>query len=212
MYISDKEGQNNGHGFDHIDRVRRWALFFAKKENFKNLEIVTIASLLHDIAYSLCRNNNLHGEIGARMAKKYLKENSNYTINEIIEICNAIQFHNSNRKGKGKLLYILRDADMMDMFGPIGIMRAFISHSHKPVYNQKNIKGETWGFKAVDFDNRFDSGIGIGSYIVDHINFQISCYDNLKSKIARKIALPLVNYMKGFLISLERQVNSGGKK
>jgi len=157
------------HDITHVHRVRNWALYIAKKENFNDLEIVELAVLLHDIGLSQATKRSQHGEVGAKMAAKFLKNNTILSQDKINDVCNAIQFHNKNREGKGRLLEILRDADMMDLFGAVGIMRAFTSQSSKPVYDIKNIKGETWQMTAKDFDKRFDNNIGIGEYIIDQI-------------------------------------------
>ena len=195
------------HDFKHVDRVRNWALQIAKKEGFEDLEAVEIAALLHDIGLLKADKRSLHGEVGAEMTTKFLKENNLLTQDKIAEICNAIKFHNKNREGEGKLLKILRDADMMDLFGAVGIMRAFTSKSSKPEYDVVNIKGETWQMTAVDFDKRFDSGIGIGNYIIDQINFQISCYDNLSTESARQFAKPLIEFMSNYIKQFDMEIN-----
>ena len=41
-------GNNDGHGFDHVERVFRQALKFAKMEG-ADQEIVGLAALLHDV-------------------------------------------------------------------------------------------------------------------------------------------------------------------
>jgi uncharacterized protein len=206
-YVKDiMVGSEVAHDFFHVDRVRHWALLISEKEKYGYLEMVEIAALLHDIGLSLKEKRSLHGESGAKMVNLFLQEQNFLTQIEIDEICNAIKYHNKNREGEGILLDILRDADMMDLFGAVGIMRAFTSQSSKQVYDTKNSKGETWGLLASDFDKRFDAGIGIGNFIVDHINFQISCYDNLKTETAKILASPLVDFMKSYLEQFEREV------
>jgi uncharacterized protein len=200
------------HGYYHVNRVRNWALLIAKNEGFKDLEMIEFAALLHDIGLAKAEKRSQHGEVGAAMAEEFLKENNLLTPEKITEVCLAIKFHCTNRGGEGKLLAILRDADMMDLFGGIGIMRAFTSNSTKLEYDLNNIKGETWQMRASDFDERFDSGIGIGEYLSDQINFQISCYDNLNTETARKIAKPLVDMMSEFMIKMEDEINLGQQK
>jgi hypothetical protein len=98
---------------------------------------------------------------------------------------------------------------MMDLFGAVGIMRAFTSKASKPEYDINNIKGITWGATAKDFDVRFSSGLGIGDYIIDQINFQISCYDNLNIETAKELAKPLLDYMRNYIICLEKEIIKG---
>lgn len=208
-YVKSIMSDEVAHDFKHVDRVRNWALQIANKEDFEDLEIVEISALMHDIGLAQAENRSLHGEVGAEMTAKFLIENNLLDQDKIDEICNAIKFHNKNREGEGKLLKILRDADMMDLFGAVGIMRAFTSKSSNPEYNVVDIKGETWQMKAVDFDKRFDSGIGIGNFIIDQINFQISCYDNLSTESAKQFAKPLVEFMKDYIKQLNLEINDG---
>lgn len=197
------------HDFKHVDRVRKWAFKIAKKEGFKDLEIVEISALFHDIGLSQAEKRSMHGEVGAEMAAKFLIDNNILTQEKVDEVCNAIRHHNKNREGEGKLLEILRDADIMDLFGAVGIMRAFTSKSLNPEYNPANIKSETWQMSASDFDKRFDSGVGIGNFIIDQINFQISGYDNLSTVSARKFAKPLVEFMNDFIKRLDLEIHDG---
>ena len=208
-YVKSIMSKEVAHDFKHVDRVRNWALQIAEKESFENLEVVEISALMHDIGLSQVEKRNLHGEVGAEMAAKFLKDNNLLEQDKISEVCNAIKFHNKNREGKGKLLQILRDADILDLFGAVGIMRAFTSKSSKPEYNVADIKSETWQMRASDFDKRFDSSKGIGDFIVDQINFQISCYDNLNTESAKKFAKPLVEFMKNYIKQLDTEINDG---
>jgi hypothetical protein len=101
-----------------------------------------------------------------------------------IDAIAAIHAHGATTGG-GALGAILRDADILDLLGAVGIMRACTSKYNKPEYDPQQIKGETWGMRAEDFTRRFRQGLGIGPYLVDQINFQISCYDNLQTATAR---------------------------
>ncbi len=209
-YVKGLRTKEASHGFKHVNRVRNWALQIAKKEGYKDLEAVEAAALLHDIGLSRPGKRNMHGKRGAEMAEKFLRKNNLFPEEKIKKIANAIRHHDSNRTGKGKLLYILRDADIVDAIGAVGIMRCFICYPSKPEYDPKNIKGETWGMTAQDFNKRIDSGMGPGKYIVDVFNFQISFYDNLKTKTGKKLARPLVKLMKNYLVQLESEINEAG--
>lgn len=195
------------HDFKHVERVKNWALQIASKEGFEDLEVVEISALMHDIGLTQAEKRSMHGEVGAEMAAKFL--NNLLEQQRIDDICNAIKYHNKNRDGEGKLLKILRDADMMDLFGAVGVMRAFTSKSSKPEYDGADVKSTTWQMTAGDFDKRFDAGIGIGNFIVDQINFQISCYDNLSTNTARQFAKPLVEFMKDYIKQLDAEITDG---
>jgi HD superfamily phosphodiesterase len=193
------------HGFGHVDQVRNHALKIAKAEKYKNLEVVEAAALLHDIARNGSAWRN-HGLEGAKIARTFLEKSQSWKCEEVEDICNAVKYHNKNREGHGKLLDILRDADMLNSLGAFGLARNLIFSHQKPLYDEVNLRGETWGLSNKDFDLRFDRGQGIGKYIVDELNFQISYLGNFKTRLGKKMAKPLVNYMKSFILQLEKEV------
>ncbi|UCB43116.1 MAG: HD domain-containing protein [Dehalococcoidales bacterium] len=209
------------HDFKHVDRVRQWALLIAEEEGFEDLEIVEVAALLHDIGSASVdekRERDKHGQVGAEIAAKFLKENYNLTQEQIEQITSAIRHHCSPPSlvadllrtigEKGRLLAIIRDADTMDAIGAVGLMRAFTSKAAKLEYDPENFKGDTWGLSGREFDEKFAQGLGIGGTIIDQINFQISYYDNLNTKAAKRMAKPLIDYMKEYIVQLEHEINN----
>jgi HD superfamily phosphodiesterase len=199
------------HDFGHADRVRNWALRIAKKEGYEDLEVVETAALMHDIGIYSVENIKEHGVVGSWLAEKFLKENNFFTSEKIAEIVNAVKFHNSNRSGSGKLLEIIRDSDMMEGLGAMGIMRCLTSKSSKPEFDPENIKSDTWQASAKYFDKRIDKGVGVGKYIIDQLNFQISWKDNLATEAAKQSAKPLIKYMEDYIIQLENEIKQGRK-
>jgi len=193
------------HDFKHVDRVRNWILLIAEKEGYRDLESAEIAALLHDIGRAKAKKVKSHGEVGAKMARKFLGKKE-FPKEKIAEICHAIANHNSNRKVSGKLAHLLRDADMLDMFGAVGLMRAVVYKSFLPEYNPENVKGETWKFNQEDFNNKLYGKADIRKTIVDVINFHISCFGNLNTKTAKKLAKPLVKYLRDYVLQLEKEV------
>ena len=223
-----KAAQNNNltiaHDYKHVDRVRNWALRIAEREKYEDLEIVEIAALLHDIGLHYVQkkgNRDKHGEIGAEIAAKYLGENSNLTEKQINNIAAAIKYHGAspsvinnvlkNNEGGETLIKIIRDADIIDALGAIGLMRAFTSKATLPEYDPLNIKGTTWGLSTKEFDKRFGEGSGIGKYIIDQINFQISYYDNLLTESGKRLAEPSGKFMQEFIIRLENEIDFNKK-
>lgn len=195
------------HGFDHVHRVRNWALKIAAGERYPNAEAVEAAALLHDIGLSRAKDKRrLHGEIGAEMARDYLLKNALFPPECVSEIANAIRYHCANRSGSGQLLDILRDADMIDCLGAMGVIRTVRYWWEKPDYDPNNVRGATWQMAARDFDDRFDKGVEVGGNIVDHLNFQISCFDNLATETGRRIAAPLTQFLRAFILELEAEV------
>ena len=152
-----------------------------------------------------------YGEIGAKMASEFLRKNNLFSEEKIEEIAHAIKHHNSNKKFDGKLLAILRDADMLDLFGAVGLMRGVVYRSSNQEYNPLNVRGDAWQRDSKYF-NRFNEGKETGDYIIDHINFQITCFDNLNTETARKIAKPLIEYMKQYILQFESEIKKGYNK
>ncbi len=195
-----------GHDFKHVDRVRRRALYLAQCEGFADLELVEAAALLHDIGLTQLETRNDHGPVGAAIAARFLRERGLFAEDEIAGIAKAIHNHSAIHGDWDALGYLLRDADLLDTLGAVGLMRAFTSKYAKPEYAPEVIKGETWGLSADDFTARHAAGLGIGPTIMDQINLQISLIDELHTATARRIAEPLAAFMKAFLIELEAEI------
>ncbi len=207
------------HGFSHIDRVRNWALCIAEGESFNDIQIVEIAALLHDIGlpYTDKSERGNHGEVGAEIAGKFLRESSTLTKEQIEQVTSAIRYHSVRPSVRadiiktigevGKLMEIISDADMMDALGAAGLMRAFTSKYFLPEYDSDNVKGETWELPPSGFRERLSKGLGIGKHIIDQINFQTNYYSSLRTKTAKQLAEPLVQYMKSFVLQLEREIS-----
>lgn len=190
------------HDFSHVDRVRRWAVRFAQAEGGFEREVVEATALLHDVGLSFVEHARDHARVGAEIADKYLCEQAFFAPVTNQAIVEAIACH-SSLSGGGALGALLRDADMMDLFGAIGISRALTSKYMKPMYEQTAVKGTTWGYTAPQFTERFQAGLGAGNTIVDQLNFHISCYENLTTKTAKQLAKPLVAVVRAFVQQLE---------
>jgi len=194
------------HGFQHVDRVRGWALHIAREEGYPDLELVEASALLHDVGLAAVTDRWDHGRVGAEMAARFLREQELFAEQDIVAIAEAIRSHNAPPGGGGLLGTILREADTLDALGAVGVMRAFASRYDKPPYLGQQVKGETWGLAIADFEVRFTNGTGTGPAIVDQVNFQLSLHGNLQLTSSQRAAAPLVAYMREFLAQLERQV------
>ena len=217
------------HDFKHVDRVRNWALLFAREEGYPDLQTVEITALLHDIGLGHVSGPEAeqthvvlpaHGPLGAEMAREFLKANSDLSARTLDRIAEAIRHHSDapfavtehirSLEDGGALLKILRDADMMDAMGAVGLMRAMTSKAFLPEYDPTNIKGPAWGLSTAEF--RAALRVEPGSKrtpvetIVDQVNQQIRYYDGLHTAAARRSATPLVQFMKRFVSQLESEI------
>ncbi len=197
-----------GPDIKHVERVRRNALIIARGEGFATLDLVEAAALLHDIGLAHVETRDQHGPVGAEIAARFLREQRLFDEDDIAAIAKAIHNHSLIHGDWDTLGYILRDADILDALGAVGLMRAFTSKYFKPEYNPEHIKGETWGLSADGFIARHVTGFGIGATIMDQINLQISLVDELHTEMARRIAEPCVAFMKAFVVELEAEIIS----
>ncbi len=121
--LLDAEG---GHDWFHIERVYKTAMAIAKNEA-ANLEVVSLAALLHDIADYKFNNGN--EEIGPQKAAKFLTsiKVQDAVVEKVIAIVKNIGFKGGKQKPDFESieLAIVQDADYLDAMGAIGIARAF---------------------------------------------------------------------------------------
>lgn len=123
-YVHNLFDQNaGGHDTGHMMRVYHNAMHIAEAEGKGDIEIITLAALLHDADdHKLFRTEN---NANARKFLVYNGIDSEKT-ERIIEAINSVSFsqnrgkHPSTIEGK-----IVQDADRLDAIGAIGIARAF---------------------------------------------------------------------------------------
>ncbi|SHF16629.1 uncharacterized protein SAMN02745164_01920 [Marinitoga hydrogenitolerans DSM 16785] len=156
-----KQNFDHSHDLEHVLRVTKNAEIIAKKEN-ADIEVVIIASLLHDIA----RHDELIGRIedhaleGALRAEEYLKSIGFKKYKEV-SYCIANHRFKKNIIPKTLEAKILQDADRLDALGYIGIARVFmhknggnlherIEHFYKKILKLKNLMNTKTGKKLAE--------------------------------------------------------------
>ena len=194
------------HDLPHVRRVYANAMRLAQAERYPHLDRVAAAALLHDVGLPVVDKRGDHPRVGAELAAQFLQENELFAPDEITEICEAIA-HHGRLDGDTPLIHILRDADTFELLGTVGVMRAFTSKAHKPVYLPEHPRGETWGLTAAEFTQRFQAGLGMGPTILDQLNFQLSCYENLSTKTAKEWGRPLRDTLRQFIIQFAKEAS-----
>lgn len=117
------------HGFDHAQRVSKWAVIIAMAEK-DNLFLAEMSAWLHDIGRAtehLPGNTKRHHELSYDMCREWFKEDSVFgflSTAEKLTILYAVRYHWNEAAGKYKVAWILRDADKLDAFGVIGLKRS----------------------------------------------------------------------------------------
>lgn len=202
------------HNVDHAFRVRDWAIKISRSVNYQNLDLVHAAALMHDISRSKDLKGVSHGIASAQMAKNFLTEKELFLIEEIEEICEAIYYHNTNIKRHHQLLDILRDGDILDLSGATGILRSPLGAPKKIVFDHQNIRGKYYGKTNLEYNEIFaaEGKVDVGPTIIDDLNFQVSCFENLKSAYAREVAKPMNDFMKNFILEVEREARLNEEK
>lgn len=166
------------HGWPHIERVLKYA-FMINEEINAEWDIIQCSVLLHDIGHKIDRTK--HNVISAEMAENFLlsKEIDNKTIKKITNciICHSRQYAESKPESlEAKVLF---DADGMDLFGPIGLMRALLSCA----------------LSKKDFD-----------CMIKKLEWRINEIPNFYSNIAKKFVEINSKIIKNYLIELKNQL------
>jgi len=197
-----------GHGYDHTNRVRNWGLIISEQEDYPRPDLVQAAALLHDIGLSKAGDRRDHGLRSAEMAEIFFTENNLFGEEDIAEIYEAISTHNKGYGGRNFLSAILKDADILDLLGPIGVLRAARAELDLPYYLTEDIKSPGWKKGNDYFDLKFQSGRRPADDMMEQFCFQASCYENMKLKSAKAIAKPYVDFLYDFIIKLDKQIGS----
>jgi uncharacterized protein len=178
------------HGWLHTDRVRHHILILARAEGVDPV-LAELAALLHDVGRAEPGPEDEHGARSAAMAKPLLA-GLPLTCEEREAVLHAVRWHNSGRDDT-LLLCILRDADMLDGLGAIGIMRAFISKGHLPPYDP--------GAPFEDGGDRWPA-----AHASDQVLGQATWYDWLNTDKARQIAGDRTAFMHTFVAQIRQEL------
>ena len=133
------------HGPDHHWRVYQNALKLAKKLRVRfDGEVLAAACLLHDLAaYYSEKTGERYHEFDHKLAQKVLKS-IRFPNDKIPLVLEAIAHHGSDPKYKQNRESIettlLRDADKMDVFGPLGVARIIMVRTLKGDTLQQIVK------------------------------------------------------------------------
>ncbi|MFW2490670.1 HD domain-containing protein [Clostridium chromiireducens] len=196
QYIREQfKDDSSGHDYYHSLRVYKLATSICKEES-ADLEIVQLASLLHDVDdYKL-----FGGNAGAYSnAENFLKNNeiSKAKINAVCEIIASISF-----KGTGAQIpesiegKIVQDADRLDAIGAIGIARTFaFGGSKNRIMHVPNEKPrENISFKEYSTSN--------GTTLNHFYEKLLKLKDLMNTEKAKKLAESRHQYMENFLEEL----------
>ena len=115
--------EDPAHGWEHIERVYRLAVYIAEQENADTF-IVDMAALMHDIGHLSTDTSLHHADLSMSMAGELL---SAHDVSSGMQeaILHAIASHSFSLGIEPRTLEakVVRDADRLDSLGAIGILR-----------------------------------------------------------------------------------------
>ena len=127
-HISQLETVDSGHDINHIKRVVKSALQFAKEEG-ANVAVVLPAAWLHDCV-QVAKNSPLRSKASQLAAKQAIEllKSWGYPNQYHEDIAHAIRAHSYSANIPCETLSakVVQDADRMDALGAIGIARTFL--------------------------------------------------------------------------------------
>lgn len=195
-----------GHDWKHAFRVRDLILHIAEKEGYASLFLAQVAALLHDIGRLKEHEVKLpHAQVSEQMVQEYLADKDWFSDQEKQELLYAIAHH--SKGGATPLTQILQDADRLDGFGPIGIMRVIQDKWKMPDYDPVAIYTPfTFTKKQIDefFENKRDGELV--SSVLDFLGYHLSWYDNMNTQTGKELAKPLAEYVKNFIEAYQKQL------
>lgn len=192
-YIKEKfENDYSGHDYYHSVRVYKLATSICKEEN-ADLEIVQLASLLHDVDdYKLFGGN----ECNCRNAETFLKDNkiSETKIKAICDSISSISFRGTGKQVPESLEgKIVQDADRLDAIGAIGIARTFAYGGSKN--RAMHIPNE----RHCEYKNFEEYSKSNGTSINHFYEKLLKLKALMNTETAKKIAESRHKYMESFL-------------
>jgi uncharacterized protein len=136
----------SAHSMAHVWRVYRLCLLLAAEETNVNVEVLELASLLHDIARVREDTDDTgmtdHAVMGAAMAEPILRD-AGYPEATIGHVCSCIATHRFRGDAipatiEARLLF---DADKVDSLGAVGIARAYMLAAGygEEMYSDENV-------------------------------------------------------------------------
>jgi uncharacterized protein len=177
------------HGWLHVERVRRLAVTIARAEGVDPW-LAELAALLHDVGRTVPGPGAEHGARSAELSAPLL---SDLGLAEAAreQVLHAVRWHNSTRADT-PLLCVLRDADMLDGMGAIGLMRAFMSTHMLPPYAREDL---------------FEESHWPPQYVADQVRFQMTWVERLNTETGRRLAQERLAFMRSFVAQLSREAH-----
>lgn len=177
------------HGWPHVERVRRMAVLIAEAEGVDPW-LVALAALSHDVGRAVPGPESEHGVRSSRLVASLVADVP-LSAEERRDVLHAVRWHNSKRADT-RLLCVLRDADMLDGMGAVGLMRAFMSKGTLPPYDPQ-----------VLYDGRPQIP---PQTVADQVRAQMSWAEGMNTETGRRMAKHRLGFMVAFVAQLQREI------
>ena len=187
------------HGWEHIKRVYRLALYVAEQEN-ADAFIVGMAALMHDIGHLSTDKSLHHADLSMAMANELLLAyDVSYDTREAI--LHAIVAHSFSLGIEARTLEakVVRDADRLDSLGAIGILRWAITGAVRRT-------GETQTYHPDDPFAEWHT-LDDRRYMLDHFFTKLLKLDGtMATPTGRVLALQRLAFMRAYLDEFRREL------
>lgn len=193
----------SGHDWFHIERVYEMACFLQSKEG-GNLEVIQLASLLHDISDHKMNGGvlNAGGTVAYDLLLEYgCEEMLALTVKEIVD---GVSFKGANVPDALETLEgkIVQDADRLDAIGAIGIARAFAfgGNKNRPMYVPSVVP---------ELHDTFEQYAHSQSHTVNHFYEKLLLInERLHTTTARRIGTQRHRFMENYLTQFFNEWNT----
>jgi uncharacterized protein len=194
------------HGWEHIERVYKLALYIAKQEGADPF-IVGMAALMHDLGRTSSSDSTRHHADLSEIAAAELLTTYQVPLEAQEEILHAIEAHSFSRGIEARTLEarVVRDADRLDGLGAIGILRWAISATIRRGPQTRTYHPIDPFAEQHEPDDR--------TYMLDHFFKKLlKLSDTMATETARIIARQRTNFMFAYLDELKGELDEPGSE
>ena len=187
------------HGWEHIKRVYRLALYIAEQEN-ADAFIVGMAALMHDIGHLSTDKLLHHADLSMSMANELLLA---YDVSADTReaILHAIAAHSFSLGIEARTLEakVVRDADRLDSLGAIGILRWAITGAVRRTIETQTYHPDDPFAEWHTLDDR--------RYMLDHFFTKLLKLDGtMSTQTGRALAQQRMAFMRAYLDEFRREL------